>query len=40
VAQAGCDVFVAGTAIFGTRDYGKAIGELRQKIDKAIKGKK
>ncbi len=40
VAQAGCDVFVAGTAIFGTRDYGKAIGELRQKIDKAVKSKK
>ena len=40
VAQAGCDVFVAGTAIFGTRDYGKAIQELRRQIDKAVKGKK
>ena len=40
VAQAGCDVFVAGTAIFGTKDYGKAIQELRQKIAAAVKGKK
>jgi ribulose-phosphate 3-epimerase len=32
VAQAGCDVFVAGTAIFGERDYVQAIQKLRQKI--------
>jgi ribulose-phosphate 3-epimerase len=39
VAQAGADVFVAGTAIFGAKDYGQAIKELRQQIDKALKGK-
>jgi ribulose-phosphate 3-epimerase len=40
VAAAGCDVFVAGTAIFGQKDYGQAIQELRQKIAAAVKGKK
>lgn len=40
VAQAGADVMVAGTAIFGTKDYGKAIQELRQKIAAAVKDKK
>ncbi len=39
VAQAGCDVYVAGTAIFGAKDYGKAIQEMRQKIA-AAKSKK
>jgi ribulose-phosphate 3-epimerase len=40
VAQAGCDVFVAGTAIFGKKDYDAAIKELRQKIDAALGSKK
>jgi ribulose-phosphate 3-epimerase len=40
VAQAGADVYVAGTAIFGEKDYGKAIQELRRQIDQALKGKK
>src|SRR4030042_2032685 len=30
VAQAGCDVFVAGTAVFGQADYARAIAELRR----------
>jgi ribulose-phosphate 3-epimerase len=32
VARAGCDVFVAGTAVFGKPDYTQAIQELRQEI--------
>ncbi|MHB8068177.1 MAG: ribulose-phosphate 3-epimerase [Desulfobaccales bacterium] len=40
VAQAGADVMVAGTAIFGAKDYGKAIQGLRQKIAAAVKDKK
>jgi len=32
VAQAGCDVYVAGTAIFGQQDYARAIQELRGQI--------
>ena len=39
VAQAGADVMVAGTAIFGTKDYGRAIQGMRQKIAAAT-GKK
>ncbi|MBM4294224.1 MAG: ribulose-phosphate 3-epimerase [Deltaproteobacteria bacterium] len=34
-ARAGCDVFVAGTAIFGQSDYAAAIAELRRKIAQA-----
>lgn len=33
VARAGCNVFVAGTAIFGEKDYARAIRELRGQID-------
>ncbi|MGD8671586.1 MAG: ribulose-phosphate 3-epimerase [Desulfobacterales bacterium] len=33
VAAAGADVFVAGSAIFGSKDYQKTIQSLRQKID-------
>jgi len=36
VARAGCDVFVAGTAIFGAPDYAKAIAGLRRQIDAAL----
>jgi ribulose-phosphate 3-epimerase len=32
VARAGADTFVAGSAIFGSRDYGQTIRELRQQI--------
>jgi ribulose-phosphate 3-epimerase len=31
---AGADVFVAGSAIFGSRDYRKTIADLRSKIDR------
>jgi ribulose-phosphate 3-epimerase len=32
VARAGCDVFVAGSAIFGTNDYGATIADLRSRL--------
>jgi ribulose-phosphate 3-epimerase len=31
-AQAGADTFVAGSAIFGSRDYAQTIREMRQQI--------
>ncbi len=31
VARAGANIFVAGSAVFGMDDYGKAISELRQR---------
>ena len=34
-ARAGADVFVAGTAVFGASDYGKAIDELRRLAEDA-----
>lgn len=34
VSEAGTDVFVAGSAIFGSRDYQKTIHSLRKKIEK------
>jgi len=38
VAAAGADTFVAGSAIFGARDYRATIDEMREKIAKAVKG--
>ena len=38
VAQAGARVFVAGTAVFGQRDYGQAIRELRGHAQAATSG--
>jgi ribulose-phosphate 3-epimerase len=32
-AEAGADVFVAGSAIFGSSDYGKTVGKLRSLIE-------
>jgi ribulose-phosphate 3-epimerase len=32
VARAGADTFVAGSAIFGSKDYGKAIREMRERL--------
>ena len=32
IAAAGADVFVSGSAIFGSRDYKKTIGSFREKI--------
>jgi len=43
VAQAGGDIYVAGSAIFGKGDYARAIQELRDKIEAAgkdVPGKK
>jgi len=34
IATAGVDVFVAGSAIFGNRDYKKTIDGFRKKIGK------
>jgi ribulose-phosphate 3-epimerase len=33
VAEAGADVFVAGSAIFGSSDYGKTVGKFRSLIE-------
>ncbi len=35
VAAAGADVFVAGTAVYGARDYRQAIGDLRAAAERA-----
>jgi ribulose-phosphate 3-epimerase len=35
IAAAGADTFVAGSAIFGEKDYGAVISAMRQNIDKA-----
>ena len=37
-AQAGADTFVAGSAIFGSRDYAETIREMRQQISAAQAG--
>jgi len=37
-ARAGADVFVAGTAVFGAKDYGAAIAALRTEASAAIQG--
>jgi ribulose-phosphate 3-epimerase len=35
IARAGADTFVAGSAIFGEKDYGAVISAMRQNIDQA-----
>ena len=35
IARAGADTFVAGSAVFGARDYGNAIGAMRAELAKA-----
>jgi ribulose-phosphate 3-epimerase len=37
VANAGGNIFVAGSAVFTTEDYGKTIGELRRLAELATK---
>ena len=37
-AQAGADTFVAGSAIFGSSDYGQTIREMRAQIDVSARG--
>jgi ribulose-phosphate 3-epimerase len=36
IAAAGADTFVAGSAIFGAKDYAATIGEMRRRIDAGI----
>jgi ribulose-phosphate 3-epimerase len=36
VARAGADVFVAGSAVFSTPDYGQTLRMLREKIEEAV----
>jgi ribulose-phosphate 3-epimerase len=36
IARAGADTFVAGSAIFGEKDYRAAIGAMRRNIDAAL----
>ena len=36
VARAGADTFVAGSAIFGSKDYRKTIGEMRAQLAKVV----
>jgi ribulose-phosphate 3-epimerase len=36
IAAAGADTFVAGSAIFGVKDYGATIRELRRRVDAGI----
>ncbi|HWI36421.1 MAG TPA: ribulose-phosphate 3-epimerase [Burkholderiales bacterium] len=35
VARAGADTFVAGSAIFGSKDYAATIGQMRERLDAA-----
>jgi len=37
IARAGADTFVAGSAIFGTKDYKATIAAMRAQLDKAAK---
>ena len=37
IAAAGADTFVAGSAIFGSKDYRKTISEMRAEIEKATR---
>lgn len=39
IAQAGVDVLVAGSAIFGTTDYGDTISRMRSRIAEALGGR-
>jgi len=36
VARAGADTFVAGSAIFGARDYAKVVAEMRAQLAKVV----
>jgi ribulose-phosphate 3-epimerase len=36
LARQGCDVFVAGSAIFGTKDYAGTISRMRREIERAV----
>jgi ribulose-phosphate 3-epimerase len=34
IARAGADTFVAGSAIFGAKDYAATIGAMRKEVNK------
>jgi ribulose-phosphate 3-epimerase len=34
IAEAGADTFVAGSAIFGSKDYLQTINKMREELDK------
>src|SRR5690606_18896621 len=36
IARAGADMFVAGSAIFGEKDYAAVVGAMRRNIDEAL----
>jgi ribulose-phosphate 3-epimerase len=36
VVRAGANVIVSGSGIFGTKEYGKTISEMRKNIRKAV----
>jgi ribulose-phosphate 3-epimerase len=36
IARAGADTFVAGSAIFGEKDYRAVIGAMRRELDSAL----
>ncbi|MRR36658.1 ribulose-phosphate 3-epimerase, partial [bacterium] len=36
IAHAGADVFVAGSAVFGSKDYGETIKELKRRAKEPI----
>lgn len=38
VARAGVDAFVAGSAVFGSKDYGQTIARMREEIESALQG--
>lgn len=38
VARAGVDIFVAGSAVFGSDDYAQTIGRMRAEIESALRG--
>ncbi len=37
VAEAGANVFVSGSGIFGHRDYGEIIGRMRREVEAAVR---
>jgi ribulose-phosphate 3-epimerase len=38
IAQAGADTFVAGSAIFGSKDYAQTIRDMHREIEAERKG--
>jgi ribulose-phosphate 3-epimerase len=40
IAAAGADTFVAGSAIFGSKNYGETVGAMRRELERSGSGKK